>query len=174
MLSANGDKLTQSGTFWYHSHRKGQYPEGLRAPFIIRDPDMPFQNQTDGELVLSVSDWYHTSMTELTKSFLSVTNPSGAEPVPDSALMNDTSSPKVNVQPNKTYMLHLVNMGAFAAQRFWIEGHTMRIVEVDGVWTDPTEASMIYMSVAQRYSILITTKNDTSANFAMITSMDEV
>lgn len=153
---------------------KGQYPEGLRAPFIIRDPHMPFQNQTDGEIVMSVSDWYHTSIAELTKSFLSVTNPSGAEPVPDAALMNDTSSVKINVQPNKSYMLRLVNMGGFAAHRFWVEGHTMRIVEVDGVWTEPQEASMIYMAVAQRYSVLITTKNDTGANFPMVTSMDEV
>jgi iron transport multicopper oxidase len=151
---------------------KGQYPEGLRAPFIIHDPDTPFKY--DEELSLSVSDWYRTPMPVLSNKFLSVTNPSGAEPVPDSALLNDTQNLKVTISPGKTYFLRLVNMGAFAAQRFWIEGHTMRVVEVDGVFTEPKEASSIYMAVAQRYSILVTAKNSTGANFPMVASMDEV
>ena len=45
----------QTGTYWIHSHIKGQYPNGLRAPFIIRDPDTPYKY--DDEIVLSVSDW---------------------------------------------------------------------------------------------------------------------
>lgn len=45
----------QIGTYWIHSHVKGQYPNGLRAPFIIRDPDTPYKY--DDQIVLSVSDW---------------------------------------------------------------------------------------------------------------------
>lgn len=50
----------------------------------------------------------------------------------------------------------------------------MRVVEVDGVFTEPKEANILYMAVAQRMGILVTTKNDTSANFPMVVSMDEV
>lgn len=50
----------------------------------------------------------------------------------------------------------------------------MQIVEVDGVWTEPANASMIYISSAQRYSVLVTTKNETNANYAMVGSMDTV
>jgi iron transport multicopper oxidase len=50
----------------------------------------------------------------------------------------------------------------------------MRIVEVDGVWTEPFEASMIYLTVAQRYSVLVTMNNDTTTNFPIVSSMDEV
>jgi iron transport multicopper oxidase len=68
----------------------------------------------------------------------------------------------------------MVNIGAFAGQRVWFEGHTMKIVEVDGIYTDPFEADMIYLTAAQRYSFLITAKNDTKANYAFVGSMDTV
>lgn len=111
-------------------------------------------------------------MPGLLKQFINVANPTGAEPVPKSALMNDTQNFTLSLEPGKTYLVHLANVGAFAGQYFWIEGHTMRIVEVDGIWTEPAEADMIYVASAQRYAVLLTTKNDTSANFAMMGSMD--
>lgn len=104
--------------------------------------------------------------------FMSVANPTGAEPVPNSALMNDTQNLTVPVEPGKTYFFRLTNVGAFAGQYFWIEGHKMRIIEVDGVYTEPAEADMIYVTAAQRYGFLVTTNNDTSDNFAMVGSMD--
>jgi iron transport multicopper oxidase len=36
----------------------GQYPDGLRGPLIIHDPDDPYRDQYDGDIVLTVSDWY--------------------------------------------------------------------------------------------------------------------
>lgn len=72
--------VDQPGTYWYHSHEPGQYPDGLRAPLIVHDPQNPYKDLYTQELVLSVSDWYHQEVSEITKSFLSVTNPTGAEP----------------------------------------------------------------------------------------------
>lgn len=128
----------------------------------------------DEEVVLSVSDWYHDQMTDLIPKFLNKANPTGAEPVPDSALFNDTQDVQVKIEPGKTYLFRMVNIGAFAGQRVWFEGHTMKIVEVDGIYTDPYEADMIYLTAAQRYSFLLTAKNDTNANYAFVGSMDTV
>ena len=113
-------------------------------------------------------------MPGLISSFISVTNPTGAEPIPDAALFNDTQNLTVAVQPGKTYLFHFINVAAFAAQYLWFEDHTMRIVEVDGVHTEPADAQMVYIAAAQRMSMLITMKNDTSSNFAFIGSMDQV
>jgi iron transport multicopper oxidase len=140
----------------------------------VDDPQSPYQDQYDEEVVLTLSDWYHDEMRPLIAEFLSVTDPTGAEPIPDAALMNDTQDLKIPVQPGKTYMLRIVNIGAFAGQYFWIEGHVMRIVEVDGIYTEAAEAEQIYVTAAQRYSVLVTMKNDTATNFAMVGSMDEV
>ena len=88
--------------------------------------------------------------------------------------MNDTQNLTVPVQPGRTYFFRLTNIGAFAGQYFWIEGHTMKIIEVDGVYTEAAAADMIYVTAAQRYGFLVTTKNESSANFAMVGSMDTV
>ena len=141
---------------------------------MITDPEDPYAGQYDEELVLTLSDWYHDQFRVLLYGFISVTNPTGAEPVPNSALMNETQNLAVPVEHGKTYLLHLANVGAFAGQYFWIEGHTMKIVEVDGVWTDAAETDVIYITSAQRYSVLVTMKNETNQNYAMVGSMDTV
>ncbi|KFY04044.1 hypothetical protein V490_00014 [Pseudogymnoascus sp. VKM F-3557] len=164
--------ITQPGTYWYHSHAKGQYPDGLRAPLIIHDPESPYKDEYDEEYVLSVSDWYHDQMQDLIPIFMNRANPTGAEPVPDSALFNDTQDLKVKMTPGKTYLFRVVNIGAFAGQYIWFEGHNMTIVEVDGVYTEKAEAELIYLSAAQRCSFLITAKNESSTNYAFVGSMD--
>ncbi|CAD6505696.1 BgTH12-01186 [Blumeria graminis f. sp. triticale] len=160
----------QAGTYWYHSHDKGQYPDGLRAPFIITDPESPYQ--ADEEVILSVSDWYHEEMTTIIPRFLEKTNPTGAEPVPQAALINDTQNLMISIQPEKTYLFHLINMGAFAGQYIWFEGHNMTVVEVDGVATIPVEVNRLYISAGQRYSFLLRTKAESSTNYAFVASMD--
>ncbi|KAI8634433.1 multicopper oxidase [Xylariaceae sp. FL1651] len=164
--------INQPGTYWYHSHTGGQYPDGLRGPLVIHDPDSPFLGQYDEELVLTVSDWYHEQMAVLLPGFNSKSNPTGAEPVPQAALFNETQNLTVAVQPGKTYLFRMINIGAFAGQYIWFEGHNMTIVEVDGVYHQPAEAEMIYISAAQRCSFLVTTKNETTANYAFVASMD--
>ncbi|KAH8648647.1 iron transport multicopper oxidase FET3 [Xylariales sp. PMI_506] len=164
--------LDQAGSYWYHSHTRGQYPEGFRQALIIQDPDNPYAGQYDEERVITLSDWYHDQFRELLKTFIYYTNPTGAEPVPNAALMNDTTDFTLDVEPGKTYLIHFINVGAFASQYLWIENHTMQIVEVDGVWTEPADADMIYISGAQRYTVLVTMKNDTTANYPIVASMD--
>jgi iron transport multicopper oxidase len=128
----------------------------------------------DEELVLTFSDWYHEQMQPLMDAFMAKTNPTGAEPIPDAALMNDTQSLKVKIEPGKTYHIRMVNMGAFAGQYVWFEGHKMRIVEVDGIYVQQAEAEVVYLTAAQRVSVLLTTKNTTDANYAIVGSMDTV
>jgi iron transport multicopper oxidase len=141
---------------------------------IVHDSSDPHKSLYDSEIVLTFTDWYHEQMPKLISRFLSVANPTGAEPVPKSALINESQNATVKVEPGKTYLVRMINIGAFAAQYVWFEGHTMRVVEVDGVYTEPLEAKMLYLAAAQRVSVLITMRNDTSANFPFVGSMDEV
>lgn len=156
-----------------HIHLLGQYPEGLRGPVVVHDPKGPHEGSYDDEVVITLSDWYHQPIQSLLKDFISVENPTGAEPVPQAALLNDTQNLQVGVQPGKTYLLRLINIGAFAAHYFWIEGHEMRVVEVDGVWVDEAPAERLYVTPAQRYSVLVTMRDDASRNFPIVSAMDE-
>ena len=139
-IFAKAYQINQPGTYWYHSHSRGQYPDGLRAPIIVEDPNSPYKGKYDHEVVLSVSDWYHDQMQTLIPQFLNRANPTGAEPIPNSVLFNDTQNVTVSIEPGKTYLFRMVNIGAFAGQYIWFEGHTMSIVEVDGIYTKQSDA----------------------------------
>lgn len=67
----------------------------------------------------------------------------GAEPVPNSGLIYMSRNGKylegfndgaaIRFIPGKLYRLRVVNISAFAAYFFRIDGHEMRIIEADGV-----------------------------------------
>lgn len=95
--------------------KSGQYPDGLRGPLIVNDPNSPYKGQYDAEIVVTVSDWYHDEMPGLVSYYLDhAANQDGAEPVPYSALLNDAQDIKLNVQPGKTYFIRTINMAAFS------------------------------------------------------------
>ncbi|KAL5894960.1 hypothetical protein ACKVWC_000179 [Pyricularia oryzae] len=167
-------KVDQPGTYWYHAHNNGQYPDGLRGPVVVHDPAGPHEGKYDDEIVLTLSDWYHRPMKELIAGFLNYKNPSGAEPVPQAALMNDTQDLRVKVEPEKTYLVRMVNVGAFASHFVRFEGHQVRVVEADGVWMEESApVDVLYLAAAQRYSVLLKAKSDATQNFAIVSTMDE-
>src|SRR5947207_7342224 len=125
--------VQQNGTFWIHSHIGGQYPDGLRSAFIIRNPNEPYCY--DEDITISVSDWYHKESKDIIASYMSPENPTGAAPIPQSALMNDSQNTTIKFESFKTYRLRFVNMAAFSTFRIWIDDHEMRIIEVDGDYT---------------------------------------
>lgn len=162
----------QAGTYWYHSHTGNQYGDGLRGLFIIEDTEeLPFAY--DEEVTLSVSDWYHMEAPELMEKFLTRYNPTGAEPIPQNSLFNDTKNVTWSVEANKTYFLRIANMGLFTSQYLYLEDHTFTIVEIDGVLVEPQETQSLLISVAQRYGVLIKTKDSTNKNYRFVNAIDK-
>ncbi|SSD60249.1 related to Iron transport multicopper oxidase FET3 [Saccharomycodes ludwigii] len=124
------------GTYWYHSHTQGQYMDGMRGVVIIDDNETYNGNSSypyeyDEEMTLSISEWYHSNAYDLTATFLNLNNPTGAEPIPQNLIINNTMNLTWNVEPDTTYLLRIVNIGGFVSQYFWIEDHEMQVVEVD-------------------------------------------
>jgi iron transport multicopper oxidase len=166
-------KVQQTGTYWYHSHNRGQYIDGLRGALVVRDPRPPFKY--DEEITLTVSDWYQDQAPGLINYFQSKDNVlahNGAEPIPNSALIQDTQNAKISVKPRKTYMIRLVNIGSFVGSYIKFEGHSMTIIEIDGIYTEPKTVDSLYITVAQRYSVLVTMKANASNNFAIMSTLD--
>jgi iron transport multicopper oxidase len=148
----------------------GQYPDGLRSPFIIRNPNEPYTY--DDEIIITMSDWYYKEMNEGIQDFMSYKNPTGAEPIPQAALFNDAQNGTIKFQAGKTYRLRFINMAAFAMFHVWIEDHEMRVIEVDGVYTEEYTVPAVDLTTAQRVSVLVTAKNTSNQNFAMVGAMD--
>ncbi|KAJ6123679.1 Multicopper oxidase type 2 [Penicillium samsonianum] len=159
--------VNQNGTYWYHCHTGYCYPDGYRAPFFFQDEEFSFYNDYDEEMVLTITDWYHDMTEDIGPEFMSLYNPTGAEPIPNSFLFNNSVSQSYPVEAGKTYLLRLINIATFMGQYFWVEDHEMRIVEIDGIYVDETEAFILYLSAAQRYSVLVTMKSSTERNFGM-------
>ncbi|KAA8897715.1 hypothetical protein TRICI_006678 [Trichomonascus ciferrii] len=164
--------VDQNGTYWYHSHVGSQYPDGYRAPLIVHDKNAPYEGDYDEELTVTLSDWYHELIENIDPDFLSLYNPSGAEPVPQAMLFNESQRSSIPVEPNKTYLLHIINIGAFSSQYFYIEDHDMEIVEVDGVYTERKKTDLIYITAAQRYTVLVKTKDNKDKNYPIVTIFD--
>lgn len=120
-----------------------------------------------------MADWYHGQMPDLIPFYLSPTlNPSGSEPIPDSALLNDNATTSFQMTPGKTYMVRMIAMNNLAAFFIHFDGHPMTIIEVDGVYTEPQPADTVYLSAAQRMSVLITAKSNANQNYAFVGAMD--
>ncbi|KAK8229337.1 conidial pigment biosynthesis oxidase Abr1/brown 1 [Phyllosticta capitalensis] len=162
-----------AGTYWYHSHEKGQYPDGLRAPMIVHDnsPDSPkAQSGADQEVILTVSDLYHDQVPTLLKGYLGVQNRQGIMPRPVSSLTNDTTKPSIiNIKPREKVYVRLINMGALAFYYFQIDQHDFQVVAIDGVPVKPTTWKVIKITPGQRYDIVITGKDNGSGSYAFNT-----
>lgn len=165
-------KVTQSGTYWYHAHIGGQYIDGFRGPFIAKDVNAPYR--VDTEYILTLSDLYHSQAPPLINYYQSVDNAynnNGAEPVPNSILINEAQNVQFAMVPGKKYLFRVINMGAFAPQYLQFDQHDMTVVEIDGVYTQPYTVSQLFVTAAQRYSVIITAKATSSKNFAIKSSM---
>ncbi|KPI38272.1 Iron transport multicopper oxidase FET3 [Cyphellophora attinorum] len=130
-------KADQAGTYWYHSHEKSQYPDGLRGMMVISDPEDPYKAQYDQEIVISISDWYHGQMPDLLLKFDQPDNRM-RDITPDSNLINDTVGAKFEVVPERTYLVRLANIGGFVGQYFWIQNHAMTLLAEDEAKEDAT------------------------------------
>lgn len=184
----------QFGTYWVHSHAPGQYIDGLRGPLVIHPQREVFQY--DEEFTVVLGDWYHQQHSVLIAQYISPSDPNGIEPVPDSALMyfaqgaeylgpipGTHPSPVTSAvgfnenatlpfKPGRTYRLRIVNTSAFANFFFWIDGHQMRIIEADGTDVEETPIDQVGIAVAQRYSVLVTARDDVDFNWVIHADID--
>ncbi|KAH9038745.1 laccase [Lactarius pseudohatsudake] len=147
----------QTGTFWYHSHFRNQYCDGLRGALIIEDPADPqrhLYDVDDDTTVITLADWYH---------YLS-TNPA---PIPafSSTLINgkgrypggpsNVSLAVVNVQRGLRYRFRLVSVSCDPSFIFSIDGHQMTVIEVEGNNVQPLLIDSLEIFTAQRYSVVV-------------------
>jgi iron transport multicopper oxidase len=162
-----------AGTHWYHSHDKGQYADGLRGKMIIHDKSWENSLGIDSQIFLSMSDWlvygfymadqayssfsrYHTQFPSIIKNYMSPNNQNGDLPSPDTFLFNDAKSPfKFQFSANKKYLLRIVNVGSLACGQFHIQGHTLKVVEVDGVQVQSKDADTIVICAGQSYGVVV-------------------
>lgn len=81
----------QYGTYWYHSHFRMQYLEGIIGPLIVHAPEEVEERKGyDYDRAVLVSDFYHDSAESLLPGYFASGN-ENAEPVPDNGLIQGTN-----------------------------------------------------------------------------------
>ncbi|KAI0035841.1 laccase [Vararia minispora EC-137] len=147
----------QAGTYWYHSHYKNQYCDGLRGPLVIydpRDPNAHLYDVDDESTVITLADWYQ---------YYSTNAPLGPAQ-PSTALINgkgrmaggsQTELAIINVDAGKRYRFRLVSISCDTYFKFSIDSHKLAIIEVDGVNHQQLVVDQIEIFAAQRYSFVL-------------------
>jgi iron transport multicopper oxidase len=158
--------ISQAGTFWYHSQLDIQYIDGFRGPLIVYDPNDPLKalyDVDDVNTIIQLGDWWHN--TTLSPSMLPSYIATGIIPVSDSSTINGVARfqggpevpwPVVNVVKGKRYRLRLINESARNVVTFNIEGHSLNIIEADGLELVPHTVNALDMLAGQRYSVVLT------------------
>ncbi|KAI1318994.1 hypothetical protein EDD11_005192 [Mortierella claussenii] len=167
----------QWGTYWWHAHASSQYIDGIVGPLIIHSPDEPHLDDYQEDIIMMISDYYHTDSGSLVSWYMSQDS-QGTEPIPDNGLINGrhtfdcsldaqasfptgnkcTSGAPMTVfdfKAGQSYRVRVINSGAFADFQFSIDNHTLTVIEADGVDMQPVDVQRIPIHVAQRYSVLV-------------------
>jgi iron transport multicopper oxidase len=70
--------VTQTGTFWYHSHNAQQYADGLIGPIIFdHDPIEQRYNYGSNDYIIMLQEWYHETWPDIMTAYQ---GPHGAYP----------------------------------------------------------------------------------------------
>lgn len=176
----------QSGTYWWHAHQGVQSSDGMHGPLVIhgRQERKLQQIAYDTDRVLLVSDHYHDLSSDLLWKYLAP-GAENAEPVPLGGVINgrsirncdafptrkcsNTSShvglPRLDLAPNQSHRLRLVNVGAFAEFQVQIDEHELAVTEVDGTDVHPQAVHRVNINPAQRYSVVVNTSSTNSDTF---------
>ncbi|XP_072966802.1 L-ascorbate oxidase homolog [Typha angustifolia] len=148
----------QIGSFFYFPslamHKAAGAFGGLRINSRLLIP-VPFDPPADDYTVL-IGDWYtknHKVLARLLGSGRSIVRPAGV-------LINGKSGkddePLFTVEAGKTYRYRVCNVGLRTSLNFRIQGHTMKLVEMDGSHTVQNIYDSLDVHVGQCYSVLVT------------------
>ncbi|KAJ2469644.1 ferroxidase fet3 [Coemansia sp. RSA 2337] len=165
--------VQQAGTFWLHAHDHHQNVDGLRTPLVVYDRGSP-PVKYDEDILLSFEDWYTETFTERLRVTL---DPSLPFPPPHRTGfglingINGNLTKPIHFQPGRTYRLRLINMSSTRWFQFSLPGHAMRVVEIDGMYTEPLDVDGVDIAPAQRYSVLVTAHSTSSFNYHFNTTM---
>ncbi|KAI2624898.1 putative ferroxidase [Hypoxylon sp. NC1633] len=160
------------GTYWYHSHSMGQYPDGLRGPLIVRDPDDPYEDDYDEEVVLTLSDWYRDQSPGLVSAMIQPNNTLFAPPIPNSTIVNDGGDGHISVEPGKTYRIRMINWSAMFSTFIQFDLLDMDVISIDASYVQKKTVHQLRISAAQRYDVLITIPEDADQNYPYLVAMD--
>ncbi|XVE70341.1 hypothetical protein DITRI_Ditri10aG0064800 [Diplodiscus trichospermus] len=164
----------QIGSYIYYPttamHRAAGAFGGLRVNSRLLIP-IPYADPADDYTVL-IGDWYTKNHT-LLKNFLDSGRSLGR---PDGVLINGKNSnssgkdkPLFTMEPGKTYKYRICNVGLKNSLNFRIQGHKMKLVEMEGSHTVQNVYDSLDVHIGQCFAVLVTA-NQAPKDYVMVAS----
>ncbi|KAJ2448378.1 ferroxidase fet3 [Coemansia sp. RSA 2424] len=157
--------VVQAGSYWIHGHSEHENADGLRGPLIVRDPNEPYSHYD--ELTLALEEWFKMPFSER----VALLRGSNGDAVPDAyyprMLINGVNAQAALaaipcLEAGRTYRIRLINMSSAMSYDFSVDGHELDVVELDGVLCQTTPVNTVTLAPAQRVSVLVTAKHNSS------------
>lgn len=176
----------QCGSYWWHSHSKMQYTDGLYGALIVHCKNAPYKKcrDYDDERIFMFADNYHDFADVIVEQLLSAEgyNGTAAAPSPQSGLINGAgqfgcaalarakgrqpgmptrctqlAAPKMKIEPNKRYLFRFINTGSHAQHIISIDRHEMYVVAADGTPVKKHKVHRIPIHNGQRHDVIVHT-----------------
>ncbi|KAI9128120.1 hypothetical protein K1719_001113 [Acacia pycnantha] len=158
----------QIGSYFYFPSLGFQKAAGaFGAIKVLSRPKIPvpFPDPAD-DFSLLVGDWYSLPHQRLR----AVLDGGHRLPFPQALLINGRANgTSFTVEQGKTYRLRISNVGLQNTLNFRIQGHDLKLVEVEGTHTVQATYSSLDVHVGQSYSVLITA-DQTPKDYYMVVS----
>ncbi|KAJ2590710.1 hypothetical protein IWW49_001891 [Coemansia sp. RSA 1797] len=158
----------QSGTHWVHSHYGPEAIDGLRAALVIRDLDPKLLDEYDEDVLLTLEDWGQEPSNAMLERMK--TTSLGRHPNYPTVLINGINanlSQPIRFLPGRRYRLRVVSMSFTYWFKVRLPGHTMQVIEADGIYSQPSAVDGLDMCPGQRYSVIITAHDSLKFNHAL-------
>ncbi|XP_042492915.1 L-ascorbate oxidase homolog [Macadamia integrifolia] len=105
-----------------------------------------------GDFTLLIGDWHKTNH----KNLQQLLDSGKTLPFPDAVLINGQGHSAFSGDQGKTYMFRISNVGLSTSFNFRIQGHQMKLVEVEGSHTLQSMYDSLDVHVGQSLSVLVT------------------
>lgn len=165
----------QIGSYFYYPttglHRAAGGFGGLRVHTRSVVPT-PYNRFTENEFTVLIGDWYTKNHTELKKQLDS----GSLLGKPDGVLINGkqgkpdgTGEPMFTMKAGKIYRYRVCNVGPKNTLNFRIQGHTMKLVEMEGSHVVQNIYDSLDLHVGQCYTVYVTA-NQQPKDYYMVAS----
>ncbi|XAR50504.1 L-ascorbate oxidase [Bertholletia excelsa] len=165
----------QIGSFFYYPTTALHKASGGFGPLQILSRDLipvPFDTPADDYSVL-IGDWYnkgHKSLKKLLDSGRSLGRADGIHINGKSAKVGDNAEPLFTMEAGKTYRYRICNVGMKNSLNFRMQGHGLKLVEVEGSHTIQNLYDSLDVHVGQCLSVLVTANQEPKDYYMVVSS----
>ncbi|KAL6966185.1 L-ascorbate oxidase [Sarracenia purpurea var. burkii] len=151
----------QIGTYFYFPTTGLQKASGGMGMLQVHSRNLipiPFDSPAD-EYPVFIGDWYtkgHKSLKRILDSGRSIGRPDGIQINGKSGKVGGSQTPLFTMEAGKTYRYRVCNVGMKTSLNFRIQGHSMKLVEMEGSHTVQNVYDSLDVHAGQCFSALVT------------------